>query len=86
MRVIYDPAKAAGNLRKHKVSFADAEGVLQDPLALTLEDRGSTGEGRFVSIVLGTAGDTLAGGLYGAWRHLPADFRASPIPKGTRTV
>jgi uncharacterized DUF497 family protein len=23
----FDPAKAAGNLRKHGVSFADAEGV-----------------------------------------------------------
>lgn len=56
MRVTYDPAKAADNLRKHKVSFADAEGVLQDPMALTIEDRSSTGEGRFVSIGLGTAG------------------------------
>jgi uncharacterized DUF497 family protein len=59
MRVDYDPAKAAGNLRKHKVSFADAEGVLQDPMALTVEDRSSTGERRFVSIGLGNAGALL---------------------------
>jgi len=59
MRVDYDPAKAAGNLRKHKVSFADAEGVLQDPMALTVEDRGSTGEKRFISVGLGSAGALL---------------------------
>jgi uncharacterized protein len=34
----YDPAKAAENVRKHGVSFADAEGVFHDPLALTVED------------------------------------------------
>jgi hypothetical protein len=28
----FDPAKAAGNLRKHGVSFADAEGVFMDLL------------------------------------------------------
>jgi uncharacterized DUF497 family protein len=30
----FDPAKAAGNLRKHGVSFADAEGVFMDHLAM----------------------------------------------------
>lgn len=59
MRFNYDPAKAAANLRKHQVSFADAEGVLQDPLALTVEDRGAAGEQRFVAIGLGNAGDLL---------------------------
>jgi uncharacterized DUF497 family protein len=33
MRFTFDPAKAASNLKKHGVSFADAEGVLDDPLA-----------------------------------------------------
>jgi uncharacterized protein len=32
MRFQYDPAKAAANVRRHGVSFADAEGVLKDPL------------------------------------------------------
>ena len=59
MRFEYDPAKAAENLRKHKVSFADAEGVLDDPLALTVEDIGSAGERRFVAIGLGSAGELL---------------------------
>jgi uncharacterized DUF497 family protein len=30
MRFQSDPAKAAANLRKHGVSFADAEGVFHD--------------------------------------------------------
>lgn len=34
MRFQFDPAKAASNLRKHRVSFADAEGVFYDPLAI----------------------------------------------------
>lgn len=59
VRFEYDSAKASANLRKHKISFADAEGVLQDPLAVTIEDSGSTGERRFVGIGLGSAGELL---------------------------
>jgi uncharacterized DUF497 family protein len=59
MRFEYDPAKSAANLRKHRVSFADAEGVLQDPLALTVEDMGMAGERRFVAVGLGTVGELL---------------------------
>lgn len=34
----WDPAKAAGNLRKHGVDFADVTGVLEDPGACTRPD------------------------------------------------
>ena len=34
----WDPAKAAANLRRHKVSFAEAASVFLDPLALTFSD------------------------------------------------
>ena len=34
----WDPAKAAANLRKHGVDFADAVSVLSDPLGATRED------------------------------------------------
>ena len=54
----FDPAKAAANLKKHGVSFADAESVLSDPLALTLQDS-AAGEQRFVAIGLGGAGELL---------------------------
>ncbi len=59
MPLDHDPAKAAANLRKHGVSFADAEGVLHDPMALTVEDIDAVGERRYVTIGLGSAGDVL---------------------------
>ena len=34
----WDPQKAAINLRKHGIDFADAVNALEDELALTLED------------------------------------------------
>lgn len=57
MAVQFDPVKAAANLKTHGVSFADAVGVLQDPLAVTVEDDDATGERRFVSIGCGTTGE-----------------------------
>ena len=59
MRIQYDPAKAAANLRKHGVSFADAEGVLEDPLALAVPDPDAQGENRYITIGLGSAGELL---------------------------
>ncbi len=59
MRFRYDAAKAAANLRKHGVSFSDAEGVLEDPLAVTVEDPDAEGEARFVTVGLGSAGELL---------------------------
>jgi hypothetical protein len=59
MRFKYDPAKAAANLRKHGVSFADAEGLLADPLAVTAEDPDAEGEQRFIAVGLGSAGELL---------------------------
>lgn len=49
----FDPAKAAGNLRKHGVSFADAEAVFMDPLALHRIDPDAEGEERFVAVGAG---------------------------------
>lgn len=59
MRFQYDPVKAVANLKKHGVSFADAEGVLEDPLALTVQDPDSEGEIRFIAIGMGSAGELL---------------------------
>jgi hypothetical protein len=59
MRFEHDPPKAAANLRKHGVSFADAQGVLEDPLAVTVEDPDAEREQRFVTIGLGSAGELL---------------------------
>ncbi len=59
MPLKHDPVKAAANLKKHGVSFADAEGVLHDPLGLTVEDVDAVGEHRFVTIGLGSVGEVL---------------------------
>lgn len=59
MRFKHDPAKAAAHFRKHRVSFADAEGMLEDPLAVTVEDPDAEGEQRFVTVGLGNAGELL---------------------------
>lgn len=50
MELTWDPAKAASNLAKHGVRFADAETVLYDPDALTVEDADAEGERRYASI------------------------------------
>jgi uncharacterized DUF497 family protein len=59
MRFQFDPSKAAANLKKHGVSFPDAEGVFHDPLAVTIEDPDAEGERRFVAIGLGNLGELL---------------------------
>lgn len=46
MKFQFDPAKAKSNFKKHNVSFADAEGVFYDPLAIHLEDPDSMQEER----------------------------------------
>ena len=46
----FDSAKDAANRKKHGVSLAEGDGVLNDPLALTIEDVSSQGEQRFISI------------------------------------
>lgn len=47
----WDPAKAAANLRKHKVSFVEAQSVFYDDFAIQFFDDGHSGdEERFVML------------------------------------
>jgi len=47
----WDPSKAASNLRKHKVSFAEAATVLRDPLSITVPDPDhSLDEDRYIAV------------------------------------
>ena len=50
MEYEWDPAKAQVNLRKHRISFADAALALEDARALTMADPDASGEQRFVSL------------------------------------
>jgi uncharacterized DUF497 family protein len=47
------------NLKKHGVSFADAESVFEDPLAVQCPDPDPEGEDRFIAVGLGSAGQIL---------------------------
>jgi hypothetical protein len=59
MDVRWDPLKAARNLRKHGVRFCDAEAVLYDSHALTIEDPDAADEARYISVGQGTGGQLL---------------------------
>ena len=49
VRFSWDPRKAAGNLRKHNVSFREAASAFADPLSMTILDPDhSMDETRFV--------------------------------------
>ncbi|MGE4096150.1 MAG: BrnT family toxin [Candidatus Binatia bacterium] len=56
MEIKFDPRKNAINLRRHKVPLTEGDGVLNDPLALTIEDDTAEGEQRFISIGMNTFG------------------------------
>jgi uncharacterized protein len=55
----FDPAKNAANIAKHAVSLAEGDGVLMDPLAITIEDDSAEGEERFVTIGTNSLGTVM---------------------------
>ena len=59
MTIEFDPIKAASNLQKHGVHFAEAEMVLQDPLALTIEDPDAVNEQRWITMGMDSTGRIL---------------------------
>ena len=52
----FDPSKDAANRKKHGISLTEGDGVLHDPLALTIEDTSSQDEQRFISIGMNVFG------------------------------
>ena len=56
MTATFDPKKDAENLKKHGVSLTEGDGVLSDPLAVTIEDDSAEGEQRFVTLGANTFG------------------------------
>jgi len=49
MNIVWDIRKATANIRNHGIEFSHAATVLDDPLAVTIEDT-RYGEQRFVTI------------------------------------
>jgi hypothetical protein len=75
----WDRDKAAANLRKHRVDFADAETALYDELGMTMSDDDPEGE-RFVTLGLDALGRLLV--VVYEWRD--DDVRLISARKATR--
>ena len=58
MEFEWDPSKAASNLRKHRVRFAEAVTIFEDEAMLTMPDDNPEEE-RFVAIGVGSLGRIL---------------------------
>jgi len=50
MKFDWDPAKAAGSLKKHKIPFELASTVFEDPLDLSIRDPDLKGGERWVTV------------------------------------
>ena len=60
MNFVWDPKKAAANLRKHRVSFEEASTAFRDSLSVTGSDPdNSVGERRFITVGSSTSGRLL---------------------------
>lgn len=59
MAYVWDPIKAATNLDKHGVDFADAVVALEDELALSMPDPFAGSETRFIALGRDAFGRTL---------------------------
>ena len=56
----WDPAKAAGNLVKHAVSFEEAKTVFNDPMFITfVDDEHSHDEERYITLGISGRGRLL---------------------------
>ena len=55
----FDPDKDAANIAKHGLSLVEGEGVLNDPLGLTIEDDSAEGEPRWITIGTNAEGELL---------------------------
>ena len=76
----WDPDKARTNLRKHRVDFADAVAVFDDPRALTHEHF-VRGELRFATIGL----DVLSRLLVVVWTQRDDTIRLISARRATRS-
>mgnify|MGYP001580368871 CR=1 FL=1 len=85
MTATFDPRKNSANLRKHGVSLAEGDGVLSDPLAVTVEDESAEREQRFVTLGANTFGSLRVV----VWTSRDDDFRVisvrKPTPRERRT-
>ena len=80
MSIHFDPVKAAINLQKHGVHFAEAEMVLQDQMALTIEDPDTAGEQRWITM----GADSMARILLVVYTYRIDQARVISVRKASR--
>jgi hypothetical protein len=76
----WDDRKAAANLEKHGIDFADAVSVFSDDLAITICDE-RFDEERFITIGL-----DAFGGLYLPWSGGSANFGSESYATRTNSI
>ena len=59
MGTTFDPDKDAANIAKHGLSLVEGEGVLNDPLGITVNDESSSGELRWITVGMSARGEIL---------------------------
>lgn len=83
LRFEWDPAKAATNLRKHGVSFQEAESAFSDEHGLLLDDEVHSGaERRFILLGLSSALRVLV--VVHCYRAAAATIRIISARKATK--
>jgi len=79
MTATFNPKKDTANFKKHGVSLAEGDGVLNDPLAVTIEDESAKEEQRFVTLGANTFGSLMVV----VWTPRDEDSRIISVRKPT---
>ncbi len=77
MAVEFDPGKDAANVAKHGISLVEGDGVLLDPLGITVEDTTAKDEQRWVTIGANSFGELRVA----VWTHRDGNARLISVRK-----
>jgi len=75
----FDPAKNSANIAKHGVSLSEGDGVLYDPLALTVEDTAALDEQRWQTLGMNAFGKLMIVD----WTQRDRDIRLISVRKAS---
>ena len=75
----FDPKKNAANIAKHGVSLSTGDGVLHDPLAITIEDSSALEEQRWITVGTNSLGSLMVV----VWTERAGDIRLISVRSAT---
>jgi len=75
----FDPKKNTGNIAKHGVSLSTGDGVLHDPLAITIEDSSALDEQRWITVGANSPGSWMVV----IWTERGEEIRLIPVRPAT---